>query len=67
MTYAGYKGTGGYEGYTCIPELHGDNLEDLSNKLDNYLESLITALNAKVNECECCGGTGHIVVKGETQ
>lgn len=67
MTWAGYKGKGGYEGYTCIPELHGDNLEDLSNKLDNYLGSLITALNAKVNECECCGGTGHIVVKGEVK
>lgn len=64
MTYAGYNGTGGYEGYTCIPGLKGDNLQDLSDKLDKYLEDLVTALNTKVKECECCNGTGHIVVKG---
>lgn len=63
MSYAGYKGKGGYEGYTCIPELHGDNLEDIANKLDSYLTNLLAALNTKVTECECCAGTGHIVVK----
>lgn len=63
MSYAGYNGKGGYEGYTCIPELYGDNLEDLSNKLDGYLENLIAVLNTKANECECCDGTGHIIVK----
>lgn len=61
MTYYGYKGAGGYEGYTCIPELHGDNLEDLANKLDSYLGNLVKSLNAVVKECECCKGTGHIV------
>lgn len=63
MTYSGYKGSGGYGEYTCIPELRGDNLEDLYNKLDTYLTNLIEALNTKVTECECCAGTGHIVVK----
>lgn len=65
MTYSGYKGAGGYEGYTCIPELHGDNLEDLANKLDSYLENLVKSLNSVVHECECCKGTGHIVEKGK--
>ncbi len=61
MTWAGYKGAGGYEGYTCIPELHGDNLEDLYNKLDTFLTSIVNTLNSVTTECECCGGTGHIV------
>jgi len=63
MTWSGYKGTGGYEGYTCIPELKGDNLQDLSDKLDEYLDGLTTTLNKRVQECECCNGTGHIVEK----
>lgn len=63
MTYSGYKGKNGYEGYTCIPELHGDNLEDLYNKLESFLTNLIEKLNTRVKECECCNGTGNIVVK----
>jgi hypothetical protein len=63
MTYAGYKGLSGYEGYTCIPELNGDNLQDLSEKLDEYLYNLVNALNKKVHECECCNGAGYIVEK----
>lgn len=66
MTYSGYKGVGGHGAYTCIPELCGNNIEDLYNKLDTYLTDLVATLNTKVNECECCGGTGHIVVKGTT-
>lgn|SRR5574343_210496 len=62
MTYSGYKGTGGYEGYTCIPELKGDSLQDLSDKLDEYLYDLVHVLNQPVKECECCGGTGHIII-----
>lgn len=65
MTWAGYRGLVGYEGYTCIPELHGDNLQDLSDKLDEYLDGLVTALNKPVKECECCGGTGHIVIEAK--
>lgn len=65
MTYSGYKGNGGYDGYTCIPELHGDNLQDLSDKLDEYLYDLVYVLNKKVHECGCCNGTGHIVEKAK--
>ena len=63
MTWAGYKGSGGYEGYTCIPSLEGSSLEDIADKLESYLEGLIKVLNTKVIECECCKGTGHIVEK----
>jgi len=63
MSWSGYKGTGGYNDYTCIPELKGDNLQDLSDKLDEYLYGLTTALNKRVEECTCCNGTGHIVEK----
>lgn len=63
MSWSGYKGTGGYEGYTCIPGLHGNNLQDLSDKLDEYLDGLTTTLNKRVQECECCNGTGHIIDK----
>lgn len=61
MTWAGYKGTGGYEGYPCIPALKGDNLQDLADNLKAYLDDLIVTLQTPVKECDCCNGTGHIV------
>ncbi len=63
MTWKGYKGNSGYEGYTCIDEMKGENLQDLSNNLDEYLNSLICNLNKKVEECECCKGYGMLVQK----
>ena len=50
-----------YDGYTCIPELQGDNLQDLTEKLDIYLNNLIAQLNTTVVECDCCKGTGHLI------
>ena len=61
MTWKGYKGNSGYDGYTCIPQLEGDNLQDLTEKLDIYLENLIAQLNTTVVECDCCKGTGHLI------
>lgn len=61
MTYSGYKGARGYDGYTCIPELHGNSVEDLYNKLDKFLTALINDLNSVVTECDCCKGTGYTV------
>lgn len=61
MTWAGYKGKGGYEGYTCIQEMQGNNLEDLYTKLTNYLDYLVGTLNKRVEECSCCNGTGFII------
>lgn len=65
MTYSGYKGGGGYDGYTCIPGMQGDSLDDLYRKLTTYLDDLVSTLNASVTECECCGGTGHIIEKAK--
>lgn len=61
MSWSGYKGTGGYDSYTCIPELHGDSLQDLSDKLEEYLYDIVQVLNKRVQECECCNGTGYII------
>ena len=61
MSWAGYKGNGGYGDYPCIPALKGDNLHDLADNLKAYLDDLILALQTPVQECECCNGTGHII------
>lgn len=63
MTWAGYKGAGGYEGYTCIPAMSGNSLDDLYMKVTKYLDDLIDTLNQRVRECVCCGGSGHIIEK----
>ena len=61
MTWAGYKGNGGYGEYTCIPGMSGNSLDDLYMKVTKYLDDLLAALNQRVRECECCGGTGNII------
>lgn len=50
-----------YDKYTSISAIEADNLFDLKEKLDTYLNNLISVINAKVQECECCNGTGHLV------
>ena len=67
MTWSGYGGKKkGYEGYTPIAELKADSLEDMKNKLEDYLKSLIEKINTEVKQCDCCKGTGHIVSKIKT-
>jgi len=67
MTWKGYGGKkNGYEGYTPIAELKADSLEDMKNKLEDYLKNLIEKINAEVKQCSCCNGTGHVVNKIET-
>ena len=67
MTWNGYGGKkNGYEGYTPIAELKADSLEDMKNKLEEYLKNLIEKINTEVKQCDCCKGTGHIVSKIET-
>jgi len=61
MTWAGYRGAGGYEGYTCIPPLEGSSLRDISERLKYYLETLMEEINKEVDQCQCCKGYGHIV------
>ena len=67
MTWKGYGGKkNGYEGYTPIAELKANCLEDMKNKLEEYLKNLIENINAEVKQCNCCNGTGHVVNKIET-
>lgn len=61
MTWAGYRGTGGYAGYTCIPAMKADNLKDLAEGLKHYLTCLMEEINKEVVECEHCKGVGAIV------
>ena len=67
MTWSGYGGKKmGYSGYTPIAELKADSLEDMKNKLEDYLKNLIEKINEEVEQCKCCKGTGHIVNKIKT-
>lgn len=61
MTWAGYRGNGGYEGYTCIPDLEGSSLKDISERLKYYLETLMEEINKELDKCSCCKGHGYIV------
>ena len=61
MTWAGYRGNGGYEGYTCIPALEGSSLKDISERLKYYLETLMEEINKELDKCSCCKGHGYIV------
>ncbi len=61
MTWAGYRGAYGYEGYTCIPPLEGSSLKDISERLKYYLETLMEEINKEVEKCSCCNGYGHVV------
>lgn len=61
MTYAGYKGVGGYEGYTCIEEWKADSLKELQEKIKDYLDQLIQYINTYCVECDNCKGFGYHV------
>lgn len=43
------------------PTIYGDSLDDLRNKLDDYLSGLAKVCNEPYRECECCGGMGVIL------
>lgn len=61
MTWAGYEAGGkGYNNYTCIEGWKANSLQEMQEQIKAYLEDLMYNLNAKVKECECCGGTGHV-------
>jgi len=60
MTWAGYKGTGGYDGYTCIPAWKANNFAELVDNMRQYLDELMEVINMPVHECTTCNGTGHI-------
>lgn len=47
-----------YKGYTVISGMQGDSIEDLQNKIDEYLKNLIDFINEPVVECVNCKGKG---------
>jgi hypothetical protein len=50
-----------YQGYVAIEGFKGESLEDLINNIKNYMDELMFHINEPLEECSCCGGTGHIV------
>jgi len=55
MTHAQSK----YNNYTVIQPIFADNENQLKEKLDNFLEDLITIINQPLKLCEHCNGTGY--------
>lgn len=50
-----------YRGYTPIEGFFGNNLKELVDNVQTYLEELISYINTPFEECTHCKGTGHIV------
>lgn len=50
-----------YRGYTPIAPFRGDNLKDLADNVQTFLDELMMYINTPFSECEHCKGTGHIV------
>lgn len=49
-----------YEGYTPVKEIHGNNLEDLKNKIIAFCEEVINKINKPLVDCPHCKGLGVI-------
>lgn len=47
-----------YNNYPVLPDIIGDNIDELQKKIDNILHKLIEFINKPVTICECCNGTG---------
>lgn len=65
MSWAGYKGTGGYDGYPCIEPWEANNLKEMQENIKTYLDELMEEINRPLEECEHCKGAGVIVNKIE--
>jgi hypothetical protein len=47
-----------YRGYSVLPDITAGNVEELSKKVDDILNILITEFNTPSQICSCCGGSG---------
>ncbi len=63
MTWKGYRGNAGYEGYTCIEPFEAENQDALKEYIDAYLKELITVINEPICECDKCNGLGVLFNK----
>jgi len=50
-----------YQGYTPIQQFQGENLEDLENKIQIFLDDLMKKINEPLKDCEHCNGMGVIL------
>lgn len=53
----------GYSNYPTQQGISGKNQKDLEEKVDQYLEELMVAINAPLKECTNCNGTGCVIDK----
>lgn len=44
-----------------LDDVHGDNMEDLLNKIKDYLDNLIAYINEPITECPHCDGYGYVI------
>lgn len=51
----------GYQSYTVIDEIKGDDYSDLVIKIKKYLHELMVKINTPTYKCDCCDGYGYIV------
>lgn len=49
-----------YNNYTVIKPIYGDNEDDLKNKMDEWLETLIEIINKPLEMCHHCNGNGYL-------
>jgi hypothetical protein len=50
-----------YSNHTPIPEMWGENIEDLKDRVDKYCQELIEAINKPLVDCPHCHGEGVIL------
>jgi hypothetical protein len=61
MTDEGHR----YKGYTPIPSISANNEKELKDKIDSFLNGLISYINEPLVKCEYCNGFGYVNVGGE--
>lgn len=50
-----------YNNYTPIRSYSANSLKEMQEFLESYLEALMDEINKPVQECQHCGGTGHLL------
>lgn len=48
-----------YQNYSVIPAIFAENEEELKNKIDEFLETLMEIINKPLSLCPHCNGTGY--------
>lgn len=49
-----------YNNYTVIQSIFAENEQELKEKIDNFLDNLITIINESLRMCEHCNGSGYL-------